>query len=85
MRKQWNNFDEAWDSLVDGGQIDSYRQAGIDTEIQHLKMVNWLTVNPPKKNYRKFIINWLNNTLEKASNGKKDSILEAFSRRRTME
>ena len=36
-----------------------------DVEKEILKAERWLLVNPPKKNYTRFLINWLNNAREK--------------------
>lgn len=55
-------FEKAWNSLWEEKILHSY-QDKIDVDAEGLKMKNWVAVNPPKKNYRRFIINWLNRAI----------------------
>lgn len=52
-------FQKAWDSL-NKADYKCLDLAGI-----FIKMKNWVANNPAKKNYTRFIINWLNSDLEK--------------------
>ena len=47
-----------------------YEPASIQAELP--KMERWLAFNKPKKDYRRFITNWLSNALDRKSNNNKD-------------
>lgn len=75
-----SNFNTAWDSLKEDKKLEQYSAKGIDLDTEHLKMQNWVDENPAKKNYRRFIINWLNNSLKdvKDQSDGRDKAKEAF-------
>ncbi len=54
-------FDDATISLIAQNEYEIYEKKGIDVNYEIEKARNWAGVNPAKKNYGRFIINWLNN------------------------
>jgi len=56
-------FEKAWDELCECKLLHTY-QDKLDVDSEGRKMKNWVAVNTAKKNYRKFIINWLNRAVE---------------------
>ena len=62
-------FQKAWKEMklnMESGRKEYDPDSVIDWVIISTKMINWIKVNPAKKNWKKFITNWINGDLEKA-------------------
>ncbi len=67
--KPKETIQEAWTALnLDDPEGRSKIDPGgkVNFEVEKQKMFNWATVNPPKKNWRRFIVNWLNRAMADA-------------------
>jgi hypothetical protein len=72
--KEWEKLEKAWDEMADAGDLKYFAEKqsiNPDEEIQ--KMLVWLKANPEKakKNYKRFIINWLTRAVDSAENKNK--------------
>ena len=47
-----------------------YRDSGVDFDLEYSKMKNWIIANPQKvkKNWKRFIVNWLNSAAKEKAN-----------------
>ncbi len=54
---------EAWDLVKIDIEKGKLKYPNVNLDLERQKMINWAAVNSPKKNWKRFITNWLNKAM----------------------